>query len=169
MNKKRDFKKQIDTIAESMRESASDIALLNHNRGNNDGSLPDEVKQLAKDKRHLKDNSKSISFITGIEKNRLPPSDELTNKQIKFLCKEITTLLKAHNFLADYPQALSVTQKYNLLRSKWDEKQMYTDYKINHLEFCNREPAICPFHQKFCRCKDFNGFDDYFDDNTIVF
>ena len=169
MKEKNDMDQYVLQLAEQMRESAQNLPDPNVVTEFDEESLPEELKPFADVERYLQGKAKPIAVITGIDTNAFPPPEKLTDAQISFLYGEMTLLLQAYCFYADFPKGLPVRLKYKLLREKWNEKAVYTGEGVTCFEFCDYEPSRCPFPEEFCGCKEFD-YDDEFDpedfDNT---
>lgn len=171
MGKKRNLNNYIVQLVEQMRESAQNLPDPNEMSEFDEDSLPEEFKMFAYAERFLQGKAKPISVITGIDTAAFPPLNKLTDAQSVFLCDEMTRLLNAYCFYADFPQGLSVEIRYKLLRTKWDEKIVYTGEGMTCFEFCDYEPDQCPYPKDFCHCKDLDDFDDFgnFDGDETIF
>lgn len=171
MNEKRDFDSYIVQLAESMRESARNLPDPNEMSEFDEESLPEELKMFAYVERYLRGKAKPIATITGIDTQGIPPVSKMSDAQITFLYDEMTRLLSAYGFYADFPKGLPTELKYRLLRKTWDSKFVYTGDDMTFFEFCDYEPDRCPYPESFCRCKDLDDFDDFedFDGDESVF
>lgn len=169
MSKMRDIDSYIIELTKCMRESADNITALKKKTVIDRDNYPESLKLFANRNLLLRGKTNPISVITGVKTSDFPQADELTEDHVLHLLNEMSRLLKAYSFRADYPQQLPVKQKYDLLKKKWDEKHEYSGDTIVYLECCDCDPTSCPFLPKFCRCKDFNGFVDFFDDSTFIF
>ncbi|WP_340102723.1 hypothetical protein [Rhodohalobacter sp. 8-1] len=171
MNEKRDLDNYIVQLVESMRESAQNLPGPHVKSEFDEKSLPEELKMFTYAERYIRGKAKPLAVITSIDTQAIPPGNKMTNAQTIFLYDEMTRLLSAFGFYADFPEGLPVEQKYSLLRQSWDDKFLYTGDDITCFEFCDYEPSRCPFPESFCRCKDlddFDGFDD-FDNGESIF
>ena len=170
MNEKRDFDNYIVQLVENMRESAQNLPDPNVMSEFDEESLPEELKMFAYAERFIRGKAKPLAVITSIDTKAFPPGNRMTNAQITFLFDEMTRLLSAFGFYADFPEGLPVEQKYSLLRQSWNNEFVYTGDDMTFFEFCDYEPGRCPFPESFCRCKDFDDFDDFedFDSSDTV-
>lgn len=150
-------------LAERMRESANNLPDPNKMSEFDEQSLPEELKMFADVERFLHGKAKPISVITSIETQEFPQVNRMTDAQVTFLYAELTQLLNAFGFFADFPQELPIDIKYKLLRQKWDDEFVYSGSGMTHIEFCDYEPTRCPYPEKYCWCKDLDDFDDYDD------
>jgi hypothetical protein len=169
MNERRDFDTYVVKLAEDLRDSAIIFSASGKMSELDNNGLPKKLKPLEKTECHSRVKRRSISVITGVQTNALPPAKNLTNDQVTYLYDGMALLLSARSFCVNLPPKLPVKQKYSLLRDKWDDKYEFPADTRIYLEFCDCDPASCPFPHKCCSCKDFNGFVDYFDDTTIIF
>jgi len=159
MDKRRDFDNYIVQLVENMRDSAQNLPDPNEVSEFDQESLPEELKMFAYAERFLHGKAKRISVITGIDSAAFPSPNKLTDAQIFFLCDEMIRLLNAYCFYADFPKGLPAEIRYKLLRSKWDEKVVYTGEGMTCFEFCDYEPSRCPYPDDFCHCKDLDNLD----------
>jgi len=157
MKEKNDMDQYVLQLAEQMRESAQNLPDPNVVTEFDEESLPKELKPFADVERFLQGKAKPIAVITGIDTNAFPPPEKLSDAQISFLYGEMTLLLQAYCFYADFPKGLPDSIRYSLLRKEWDEEVVYMGDGFSGLEFCDYEPSRCPFPEEFCSCKDFEG------------
>ena len=140
-------------LTESLREAAKnppDPNVITEFDGDN---LPEELKMFADVERYMHGKPKKLSFITGIETERFPPPNSLTEAQLTLLVSEINYLLAAYNFHADFPEGLPDFWKYKMLINQWEEEVIYMGGTgFVHFEFCYYEPTDCPFPEKYCTC-----------------
>lgn len=140
-------------LAEDLRHSARNLPNPSALAEFDEDILPEEVKPFAEVERFLHGKANPIAVITGIETERFPPPEKLTESQISFLFSETTQTLRAYHFEADFPKGLPVIIKYRLLREKWGEEAVYIGAGTFYFEFCNYEPSQCPYPDEFCGCK----------------
>jgi hypothetical protein len=159
MDKKRDLDNYIVQLVENMRDSAQNLPDPNEVSEFDEESLPEELKMFAYAERFLHGKAKRISVITDIDSATFPSPNKLTDSHIFFLCDEMIRLLNAYCFYADFPKGLPAEIRYKLLRSKWDEKVVYTGEGMTCFEFCDYEPSRCPYPVDFCHCKDLDNLD----------
>lgn len=171
MDDKRDFETFIVQLAENMRYSARNLPDPNVMSEFDEESLPEELKMFAYVERFLRRKAKPIATITGIETDALPLAGKMTDAQITFIYDEMARLLSAYGFYADFPKGLPTELKYSLLRKTWDSKFVYTGDDMTFFEFCDYEPARCPYPESFCRCKGLDDFNDFenLDGDDLVF
>jgi len=173
MNRERDFDAYIVQLVEDLRESGENLPDPNEMSEFDEESLPEELKMFADVERFLRGKAKRIATITGIDTQALPPISKLNDAQMTILHDEMLRLLDAYGFYADFPAGLPADHKYVLLRKKWDDKFVFTGDGMTCIEFCDYEPARCPYPENFCQCKDFDDldgfdrFDDFDGDETI--
>ncbi|HKL14960.1 MAG TPA: hypothetical protein VJ915_04960 [Balneolaceae bacterium] len=170
MSKKRDFNAYIVQLVEHMRESAENLPDPNVISEFDEESLPEELKMFADVERFLQGKPKRIAVITGIDTQAFPPVSKLNDAHTTILYDEMTRLLNEYGFYADFPAGLPAENKYVLLRTKWNDKLVYTGNGMTCIEFCDYEPVRCPYPEKFCQCKDlddFDNFDDFDGDDSI--
>lgn len=171
MKTERDFDNYIIQLTEDMRESARNLPDPNVMSEFDEESLPEELKMFAYVERYLRGKAKPIAIITGIDTQAFPPISKMTDVQTAFLYDEMSRLLSVYGFFADFPKGLPTKLKYSLLRKTWDSKFVYTGEDMTFFEFCDYEPARCPYPESFCRCKNLDNFDDFedFDADETIF
>ena len=148
---------KIVELVERLRFSAENLPDPNEVSEFDEENLPEELKPFADVERFLHGKAKKIAVITGIETSAFPTPEKLTDVQVSFLLSEMMHLLNAYCFYADFPKGLPESIKYRLLREQWNEKVVYTGEGMNYFEFCDYEPSRCPFPDKFCGCKEYEG------------
>jgi hypothetical protein len=100
----------------------------------------------------------------GLEKEQFPSSDKLTTEQLQLMANEFEQLWAAYLFEPDFPEGLPAKRRYELMRDYLDhECSHWPGGWVHHFEFCDYDSENCPFGSEFCKCKDF----EYFDDNNI--
>ena len=105
---------------------------------------------------------KPMSQWFGIGKEVFPPSEKLTDEQLRLIASEFEQLWAAYSFEPNFPDELPVKRRYELMREYLDHPcQHWPGGWVLHYEFCDYEPGNCPFGTEFCRCKDFEMNDDF--------
>lgn len=168
MEKRDGFDSYIVQLVEMMRESAENLPNPNEISEFYEENLSDELKMFADVERYLLGKAKPISVITGVDTRAFPPVSKMSDSQSTFLYDEMTRLLSAYGFYADFPKGLPVDLKYKLLRKKWDDKVVYTGSGMTCFEFCSYEPDECPYPMEFCYCKNFDDFVNDSEDETLL-
>ena len=102
MNKGRDLDRYIVQLIEDMRESAVHLPDPNEMSEFDEESLPEELKMFADVERFLQGKAKRLEVITGIDTQAFPPISKLNNAQTTILYDEMTRLLNAYGFYADF-------------------------------------------------------------------
>lgn len=99
---------------------------------------------------------KPMSEWFGMQKQEFPPSEKLTAEQLELMATEFEQLWAAYSFEPDFPDGLPAKRRYELMRDYLDEPtQHWPGGWVHHFEFCEYDPANCPFGEEFCRCIDF--------------
>ena len=102
-------------------------------------------------------DEKTMSQWFGLGKEQFPPSEKLSEEQLIQMAAEFENLWSAYSFYADFPEGLPARRRYELMRDYLDHPtQHWPGGWEHHFEFCDYEPANCPFGNEFCRCKDFD-------------
>ena len=133
---------------------------------------PAEMEDMAYVEQYINGTTEQLSKILGIDKIQFPPLEKLTSTQAATIYKGMEELLQAFNFHPDFPDNLPLINKYQVLRAQWEMEVMPVSAGISHLEFCDYEPAACPFPLKYCTCKAFEEEEmqeptvDFDDENT---
>ncbi len=100
---------------------------------------------------------KTMSQWFGLGKEQFPPSEKLSEEQLIQMAAEFENLWNAYSFYADFPEGLPAQRRYELMRDYLDHPtQHWPGGWEHHFEFCDYDPANCPFGNEFCRCKDFD-------------
>lgn len=168
MSSAQNFSNYIVQLIEELRHSAKNLPDPNEVSEFDEQSLPEELKMFADVERFLHGKEKKISFITRIETEKFPAEQKLTDAQLSVLLHEMQKTLAMYGFYTDFPAGLPAEIKYRLLREKWNDEVVYTGGNGQfHFEFCEYEPAECPFPEKYCHCKDLN-LDDDFDPEDLM-
>ena len=149
------MERYIQQLTEDFREAAEKVPTMDEVRKRFNIEIPEELEMFAYAEMYLRMPSQKLSTILGIKKSVLPPPERLSPTQTALLCDEMIHLLNAYYFYTDFPQELPVNIKYRLLYKEWDRHHIFTGEGNVHIEFCDYEPARCPFPSKFCRCKQF--------------
>lgn len=88
--------------------------------------------------------------IVGIEKEQLPPLDELTAPLVAVLEPALEVMLEKYNIILDLPEDLPCARRYHLLGKQWDTQVMMLPGMKTHIEFCDYDYSKCPYPD-FCR------------------
>ncbi len=91
----------------------------------------------------------------GLAPEAFPPADRLTDEQLGALVRTIRRLWAAFNFTAVVPDAAPARVVYPLLWQRMGEPSMVATHGHIGIEFCDYEPAECPFGLEWCDCKSF--------------
>ena len=97
---------------------------------------------------------KEICKITGIETEKLPPSEKITEEQAELLANKMENLLSNFFFVLEFPEGVPGTIRYKLLRERWNCKVVTANVGRIHLEFCNYEQENCPFPEYCTFCSE---------------
>jgi hypothetical protein len=156
MDKVRDFNSSTIHFIECLRESVDNFSAA-------------DQKSTSDTAGASRNRTKPISLITNVETDTFPDISKLEAEEVASLCNEVSSLLYTYNFCVILPKELPAKQKYKLLRDIWDEAYEYAAGQKTYVEFCDCDPECCPFPLNCCQCNNFNGFDDFYDDTTIIF
>ena len=91
----------------------------------------------------------SISEITGILQEQLPPVEKLNQEQQALLAAGLEELLQHFHFQLDFPRDFPMHLRYAFIRQLWSEEQMALAFGENQIEFCNYDEDNCTF-QGYC-------------------
>jgi hypothetical protein len=141
----------VKQLAEDLR-----LATANSSRKQNELPLSSEdslAKHFEEVENYLTGDQVPLSEILGISTAQLPPPDKLNEQQQILLYNEMENLMNANNFYPDFPENIPTSIKYTVMRDHWDNEHVDMPSGSSHIEFCNYEPAECPFPEKYCTCK----------------
>jgi hypothetical protein len=87
-----------------------------------------------------------LSTIVGIPFNMLPDSGRLSDQQLSKLVPEILDLLRAYNFVPDFPNGIPNKMLYDALRDIWNADNIHVPTGTVYIQFCQfDEEEHCPF------------------------
>lgn len=115
---------------------------------------PGEVEDMAYAEQHIYGTPQKLSQIVGIEKDKLPSEQKLTDQQADLLVSEIIKLLNFFNFYPVFPDNVPAKLKYRLLYEKWDSEQVPISFGEAEIEFCDYNETKCPFPGYCSSCND---------------
>jgi hypothetical protein len=92
----------------------------------------------------------------GIAKESFPPSEKLSDGELKTMVDEIIKLWAAYNFYASLPENLPDRIAYKVLVDQFDKPVAWVSTGSHYIEFCDYEPDNCPFPEEYCMCNDFS-------------
>ncbi|NJB84449.1 hypothetical protein GGR26_000194 [Lewinella marina] len=124
--------------------------------------VTEEERQRAELIRHFSDverytsgeSNRSMYDTLGFEPEAFPPAERLTDHQLETLVRDLLDLWAAYRTLADAPQGVSARLLYpQLLKRMHDDYFDPGDGGYLHLEFCEYEPARCPWPEGLCSCR----------------
>ncbi len=124
------------------------------------GADPDnelELEDMSYVEQYVYGDEISISEITGIEQELLPPVEQLPELQQEVLASELEKLLNVHHFFPDFPADYPVLLRYPFLRQLWSESHVPLSFGENHIEFCDYEEEYCPFPGYCTSCAGFKA------------
>ena len=102
-----------------------------------------------------------MSHWFGLTKEQFPQSDRLTDEQLELMADEFEQLWNAYGFEPGFPDELPAKRRYELMRDYLDEKcPHWPGGWVQHFEFCDYDPENCPFGTEFCKCKDWDEYDN---------
>jgi len=91
--------------------------------------------------------------LFGIAKIEYPPSQKLSENQMKAILIATEKMFIAINNQIDFPKKMSIERKYKLLFDLWDEGFQPLSEGIFHIDFCNGYAPECSL-KEFCYCTD---------------
>lgn len=134
----------IEQLVEDIRMAAGWAPHLNEGRIKL--STEEELEQHFDDiENFLHGELEKLADIVGIPLKMLPAPERINQRQKEILADELTSLLNAWNFYPDFPENLPAEMKYKALLDVWESEQTYMRSGEAHIEFCNYDPANCPF------------------------
>lgn len=172
-NRGEQFQDELVKLARRIREAEQNPPDPAEVTGIPDGSSDEADQAIRGAERVVKGDMVTLEKLTGIGQKNLPKADTMNESQQSFLYTELLRLLRAYGYEPDFPNGLPVIWKYKEIRKLWRKPQPYLGPGpgVCHLEFCDYEPANCPFPQTYCTCRDLNepedddtGENDDFDD-----
>jgi hypothetical protein len=101
----------------------------------------------------------TFSYYCGLQKEQFPPAEKLTGLQLKQINKAFRYLLFTWNLDANIPKEVPPSKVYSMLINLLDSKTDIVNSGFMTFEFCNYDPASCPFEQ-YCSCKEFENDSD---------
>ncbi len=113
-----------------------------------------EIEDMSFAEEFIYGKKETLSHITGIAKEMLPPPERLTAHQQERLVPEIEALLLHHNFVAEFPPSLPRKNKYPFLWNIWSQSYVEVSFGRNHIEFCDYDLDNCPFPDHCTVCKE---------------
>ncbi|THH40690.1 hypothetical protein [Neolewinella litorea] len=155
------MQRYVDQLTEDLRTAA-------HQRRERPRPLADqyfvneEERQRAELIRHFSDVERYVSGASnsnmyvalGFAPEVFPPAERLTDAQLEALVRDLLDLWAAHRTLADAPEGVPPRLLYpQLLRLMYEDYFDPGDSGYHHLEFCEYEPARCPWPEGLCGCR----------------
>jgi hypothetical protein len=98
----------------------------------------------------------TFSYYCGLQKEQFPPAEKLTELQLKQINNAFRHLLFSWNLDANIPKEVPSAKTYSMLISLLDNKTDIVNSGFMTFEFCQYDPASCPFEQ-YCSCKEFEN------------
>lgn len=152
------MEKYIEQLIGDMREAAKNLPPVP------DFDLPEEMECLQGVMEWEEAEYKPFEEWFGIEKKVFPPSDKLSDVQIKVMVSELINLWNAYNFHPTLPDNLPDRLTYDIMVNFMDEPVQWISEGMCHIEFCEYDPPHCPFPPEYCMCHDFEEQQKKFDD-----
>ncbi|MRT94568.1 hypothetical protein [Ancylomarina sp. 16SWW S1-10-2] len=121
---------------------------INNSDRTEDESINDDesfYKHIEAVENYLHGDQISISEITGILPEQLPPPERLSERQKTQLAAELEDFLEYFHFALDFPQNYPNHLRYQFIKKFWMEKHPDIQFGTTHIEFCNYEKENCPF------------------------
>ncbi len=97
----------------------------------------------------------SMFSAFGLEPEQFPPLDRLSDEQVEGLTFALLRLWESFNFSASFPNKTPARILYPLLLERMLEGCMVLDDGHIGIEFCEYDPATCPFEMTYCDCREF--------------
>jgi len=104
---------------------------------------------------YLYGEKETISSITGIDSELLPPNGVLCKSQVEILANELERILQKHHFVLDFPVNFPTHLRYEFIIRFWREEHLTFSSGENHIDFCSyHEETTCPFGGYCIVCSD---------------
>lgn len=101
------------------------------------------------------ENEKSLQYYTNLDKEHFPPSNQLSEEDMKIVLDAFLKMLLSHNISVDYPSEMPVKERYDFLINKiLNEKVTIVNSGLIHLDFCTGYAPGCDWGI-YCPCKEF--------------
>lgn len=121
------------------------------------GADPDdelELEDMSYVEKLMYGDLEPISEITGIDINRLPQADKLSQQEQSILATELENLLQYFHFTLDFPENYPAHLRYPFILKTWAEEHVALSFGENLIEFCDMEEENCPFPGYCNTCKE---------------
>lgn len=100
------------------------------------------------------DGEQSLSYFTGLKKEHFPPSEQLSENDMRITLIAFDEMLKTWNAFIDYPENMPYSDRYDFLRNiVLEEGFTPTNYGFTHFDFCTGYAPDCAWG-KYCHCRD---------------
>ena len=149
------MEKYINQLVEDIREAHKKAPVQKSIYGKSDDELLSELEEV--DRIIEEEPDKPMHNIFGIDPIMFPPVERLSRNQAARLANEILDLWNKFNIDAVYPENFPKYKLYPLLVRKFSEPFLYFPMGMTGVEFCDYDAANCPFGDKYCMCKHFEG------------
>ncbi|RKD88230.1 hypothetical protein [Mangrovibacterium diazotrophicum] len=104
---------------------------------------------------YLYGEKETVSTITGIDSELLPPNGVLSKSQVEILANELEKILQKHHFVLDFPVNFPPHLRYDFIIRFWSEKHLAFSEGEHHIDFCTyHEETVCPFTGYCIVCSD---------------
>lgn len=118
------------------------------------GQVEKAEDQIADVEEYLNGSRQPLSQILGIEKDKLPSPEYLSDEQATLLAHEMEKLWKHFRFYPSYPvDDLPGEVRYRLLRDSWDIDQVCLSTGAIGVEFCDYDDENCPIPEYCNACE----------------
>jgi len=118
------------------------------------GQVEKAEDQFADVEEYLNGARQPLSQILGIEKEKLPSPEHLSDEQAALLAHEMEKLWKHFRFYPSYPvDDLPGKVRYHLLRDSWDIDQVCLSSGAIGVEFCDYDEENCPVPEYCQACE----------------
>lgn len=101
----------------------------------------------------------NIREIMGLNREQFPPAEYWTEEEAAQLVIALNDLLGHYHLAADYPPNLPPNLAYSTLVGALEMYAPIMPFGEWHLEFCDYNPAECPFGEAYCGCNNIYSSD----------
>lgn len=92
-----------------------------------------------------------FGYYCGLKSQNFPPADQLTDKEIRLVCKAFKHLLFTWNSGIDLPDKLPIHLKYKFMVNTLDEGFTVVNSGFMDFDYCSGYAPDCVFG-KYCDC-----------------
>ncbi|HLS31085.1 MAG TPA: hypothetical protein VK021_09535 [Flavobacteriaceae bacterium] len=135
----------------------SDIQAAHKTETDVESSFPKTFEEEMEDiERYISgEGERPLSYYTKLKKEVFPPADRLNTNEINMVLDAFITMLKTWNASIDFPEKMSLEERYEFLRNKVVEVE-FTPIQFGdiHFDFCSGYAPDCPW-QSYCNCLEY--------------